>query len=387
MTLHAALRCDRFADTPAPRRVARHAFRHGRRGVRFPALASTAQAELVGFEVLDVRARRWKAATFGDVGMVEKITGRATIALDPADPRNAVIADIDLAPKNARGLVLAVADVEILRPLEGGNGTILLEVPNRGRKLMSILFDETADATAASQPGAGIGCRQRLPPVAGLHPGLGRLAGRPAGQAAAAAHRRAGDRRHHRPVARGVRVRQLDNPVTMPLTYPAAAVPGDAELTVRAGPEDKREQPAGPLVPLPRSATGRDHPAGRLRCRRHLRADLHGEGPAGARHGLRRGARCGRLPARRDRGQSARRAGYPCLCAWRLAKRPFPSRLPLSGASTRTSRAASCSTRSTRTSPARGAPTPTSASPRPAATRPRRPTGSTRPTSSPSPTR
>ena len=41
-------------------------------------------------------------------------------------------------------------------------------------------------------PGAGIGCRQRLSPVAGLHPGLGRLAGRPAARAAGAAHRRAG---------------------------------------------------------------------------------------------------------------------------------------------------------------------------------------------------
>ena len=36
----------------------------------------------------------------------------------------------------------------------------------------------------------------------------------------------------------------LDDPVTVPLTYPAAAIPGDALLTVRAGPEDKREQPA-----------------------------------------------------------------------------------------------------------------------------------------------
>lgn len=244
MTLHAALRCDRFAGTPAPRRVRAMLSGMAAGAFAFIALASTAQAELVGIEVLNVESPALEGRTFGDVGMVEKITGRATIALDPADPRNAVIADIDLAPKNARGLALAVADVEILRPLEGGNGTILLEVPNRGRKLMSILFDETADATAASRleqaadAGNGFLLSQGYTLVwVGWQ---GDLPAKP------------GTMRIDVPVLEGVTglsreefvFDHLDSQVTMPLTYPAAEIPGDAMLTVRAGPEDKREQPA-----------------------------------------------------------------------------------------------------------------------------------------------
>jgi hypothetical protein len=49
------------------------------------------------------------------VGAYVKVTARATIAVDPADPRNAVIADSDKAPRNARGQVEATADVVLLR--------------------------------------------------------------------------------------------------------------------------------------------------------------------------------------------------------------------------------------------------------------------------------
>jgi hypothetical protein len=72
-----------------------------------------------------------------------KITARATIAVDPADPRNAVIADIDNAPRDDKSLVEATADVVLLRPADPlrANGTLLVDVPNRGRKLAPQLFD------------------------------------------------------------------------------------------------------------------------------------------------------------------------------------------------------------------------------------------------------
>jgi hypothetical protein len=205
--------------------------------------AAVAQAEVVRFEVLAKTAPALEGRTFGEHGTVEKITARATIAVDPADPRNAVIADIALAPRNADGRVEATADVEILRPLDGGNGTILVESPNRGRKLMSILFDETGDAAAASRleqaadAGNGfllsqgytlvwVGWQGDLPTA----PGTMRI---------------------EVPVLPGVTglsreefvFDHMDNPVTMPLTYPAAEVPGDARLTVRAHPDDGRDSP------------------------------------------------------------------------------------------------------------------------------------------------
>ncbi len=67
---------------------------------------------------------------------------RATIAVDPDDFHGAVIADIGLAPRNAMSLGEAAAEAAILRVAGGGNGTLLREVPNRGRKLMLMLFDE-----------------------------------------------------------------------------------------------------------------------------------------------------------------------------------------------------------------------------------------------------
>src|SRR5262245_21249615 len=63
----------------------------------------------------------------------EQITAKAYFSIDPKDPRNAVIADIDKAPKNATGRVEFSADLLALRPKNGiGNGVALVDVVNRG---------------------------------------------------------------------------------------------------------------------------------------------------------------------------------------------------------------------------------------------------------------
>ncbi|MBM3819065.1 MAG: hypothetical protein FJW14_08645 [Acidimicrobiia bacterium] len=62
----------------------------------------------------------------------ERIMGRVFFAVDPSDPRNAVIADIDKAPRNAQGKVEFSADFYALRPTSGGNGAAVLEIVNRG---------------------------------------------------------------------------------------------------------------------------------------------------------------------------------------------------------------------------------------------------------------
>ncbi|MBB5692426.1 alpha/beta hydrolase domain-containing protein [Muricoccus pecuniae] len=94
-----------------------------------------ARSEVTRFEVVSRDGAALGGRTFGGCGAAEKITARATIALDPADPRNAVIADIDRAPRNAGGRVEATTDVVILRPA-CPSGTLLFEVVNRGRKLL-----------------------------------------------------------------------------------------------------------------------------------------------------------------------------------------------------------------------------------------------------------
>src|SRR5215475_5077927 len=63
----------------------------------------------------------------------EQITGKVYFSLDPKDPRNAVIADIDKAPRAANGKVEFTADILALRPKTGtGNGVALVDVVNRG---------------------------------------------------------------------------------------------------------------------------------------------------------------------------------------------------------------------------------------------------------------
>lgn len=76
--------------------------------------------------------------SFGSVGPYVRLTGKAYGEVDPDLPQNAIIQDIALGPKNARGRVEYVTDIDILRPADPakGNGMLLVEVHNRGRKLL-----------------------------------------------------------------------------------------------------------------------------------------------------------------------------------------------------------------------------------------------------------
>jgi hypothetical protein len=53
---------------------------------------------------------------FGSVGQYEQIDGTAYGEIDPRDPLNAVIQDIELAPRNSRGKVEYSTAVSILKP-------------------------------------------------------------------------------------------------------------------------------------------------------------------------------------------------------------------------------------------------------------------------------
>jgi Alpha/beta hydrolase domain len=76
-------------------------------------------------------------------GGYERIVGKAYFAVDPKLAPNRIIADIDLAPKNSAGKVEFSADLYILRPRDAAkrNGTLLLEISNRGGKGLLSQFD------------------------------------------------------------------------------------------------------------------------------------------------------------------------------------------------------------------------------------------------------
>ena len=107
------------------------------------------------------RAPLAEGTPFGATGAYEKITARVSYVLDPKDPANAGIVDLDLAPKGEDGKIRFEGDLVILRPTGAGkgNGALLVEVPNRGGKALLRVFDRDAEAsndpTTASHLGDG----------------------------------------------------------------------------------------------------------------------------------------------------------------------------------------------------------------------------------------
>ena len=101
-------------------------------------LGSVLFALAAGADVLSVEITeriRVEDAGFGDTGAYEQIVGRITFGIDPADPRNQVIVNLDRAPRNAQGLVEATGDLLVLAPVDRGrgNGVALVDIANRGR--------------------------------------------------------------------------------------------------------------------------------------------------------------------------------------------------------------------------------------------------------------
>jgi hypothetical protein len=78
-----------------------------------------------------------------DDGGYERIIGKVHFAINPMLGPNRVIADIDLAPRNAERKVEFSADLYILRPRDASkrNGTLLVEIPNRGNKGLLTTFN------------------------------------------------------------------------------------------------------------------------------------------------------------------------------------------------------------------------------------------------------
>ena len=95
----------------------------------------------------------------GSMGQYEKLRGKAYGELDPADPRNAVITDLRLAPRNARGKVEYSMDIFILKPIDlaKGNHRLILDFNNRGEMRVAALNDAplTNNPTTAAHAGTG----------------------------------------------------------------------------------------------------------------------------------------------------------------------------------------------------------------------------------------
>lgn len=96
---------------------------------------------------------------FGNIGVYEKLRGRAYGEVDPALPQNAVITDIAFAPRNAKGMVEYSMDIYLLKPasLANGNHKLFMDVNNRGAKVFGGFNNSSGgnDPTTAAQAGRG----------------------------------------------------------------------------------------------------------------------------------------------------------------------------------------------------------------------------------------
>lgn len=104
-------------------------------------------AELVRLEITE-RSPILEGKSFGSTGAYERLIGKAHFAVDPNAASNRDIVNLARGPRNAKGLVEFYADFVVFAPRDPakGNGTLLFEVSNRGRKGLLRTFNRATDS-------------------------------------------------------------------------------------------------------------------------------------------------------------------------------------------------------------------------------------------------
>lgn len=125
---------------------------------------SVARAEVVRVEI-ESRQPFAGGMRFGQVGSYESISGQLFFEIDPEQPINQRIADLELAPRNKSGKVEFRADFFLMQPIDSakGNGCLLYDVHNRGNKLALRTFNDalnTNTPTTVEHAGNGFLFRQ-----------------------------------------------------------------------------------------------------------------------------------------------------------------------------------------------------------------------------------
>ncbi len=98
--------------------------------------AGSGTSRITRVEIDSIESPTFDGHEFGRTGRYEKLLGRLYGEIDPGDPHNAFIVNIDRAPRNAQGMVEYSADFRILKPIDmtRGNGTMFYDVVNRGNQ-------------------------------------------------------------------------------------------------------------------------------------------------------------------------------------------------------------------------------------------------------------
>ncbi|MGH9631317.1 MAG: alpha/beta hydrolase domain-containing protein [Bryobacteraceae bacterium] len=120
----------------------------------------TLTAGLVRVEITE-RSPILDGRPFGKAGPYERYIGKAYFAVDPLAHANRDIVNVKLAPRNEGGDVEFYSDFVIFAPRDPskGNGTLLFEVSNRGRKSILHVFNRgtgSNDPRTAAEFGDGL---------------------------------------------------------------------------------------------------------------------------------------------------------------------------------------------------------------------------------------
>ncbi len=117
------------------------------RPILFLLLPLTLTAGLVRVEITE-RSPVLDGKPFGAAGPYERLIGKAHFAVDPLAPANRDVVNLKLGPRNGKGQVEFYADFVIFGPRDPtkGNGTLLFEVSNRGRKSLLRVFSRGTDS-------------------------------------------------------------------------------------------------------------------------------------------------------------------------------------------------------------------------------------------------
>lgn len=97
--------------------------------------AATAQARVTRLEIVKVeRVEPAAGAAQSTTPPYERLSGKFYGELDPADPKNALITDIQLAERNTRGKVEYAGTFSLMKPVDAAraSGVLMYSVVNRG---------------------------------------------------------------------------------------------------------------------------------------------------------------------------------------------------------------------------------------------------------------
>jgi hypothetical protein len=100
---------------------------------------ATAPARITRIVIERRESPAYRGQSFGEAGPYEWLRGRAYGELDPKAPLNAIITDLEFAPRNSRGLVEYSATFTLAKPvdLSKASGVLLYDVANRGRMALA----------------------------------------------------------------------------------------------------------------------------------------------------------------------------------------------------------------------------------------------------------